>query len=191
MRLPPSRGRSCAVGAVVTRLTVIAVALVGWPLPGLIVQEISEVGREGTPVQVYVSSKAVVAPAPVPTMKPFVPLTVIGTCCVPPTPTVKVCAVVERLKVSVVAVTVRLTVVVVLVELVGVIVIVCGPDGAMLATVEIVNAVVALSTPSKVTLPGLKLQSAPVGRPLQLLGLKLMTVPVDPLTGAMVRTTDR
>jgi hypothetical protein len=51
--MPPPKGRrSWDVGAMVPRLTVIAVALVGWPLPGLIWQEISAVEREGVPVQV-------------------------------------------------------------------------------------------------------------------------------------------
>ena len=119
-----------------------------------------------------------------------VPVTVTLTVAVPPTVTGKVLAVVVRVKLWLVAVTVRLTVVVVFDELPGVMVIVCGPDGAMLATVAIVNVVVALSTPSKVTLAGLKLQVAPAGRPLQLLGAKFTTIPVEPLTGEMVKVAE-
>lgn len=52
MRLPPRGGRSCVVGAVVPRVTVTAVALVGWLLPpGLIWQEISAVAKAGLPEQ--------------------------------------------------------------------------------------------------------------------------------------------
>src|SRR5208283_5378029 len=122
-------------------------------------------------------------------MKPVVLLTETATEALPPTVTVKVVAVVERVKVSVVVVTVRLTCAE-FAELVGVMATTCGPDAAMLATVAIVNVVVALSTPSKVTLAGLKLQVAPVGRPVQLLGLKFTTVPVEPVTAEMVKTTD-
>jgi hypothetical protein len=109
----------------------------------------------------------------------------------PPTVTGKVTPfVAARLKLSVVAVTVRLTVVVVLDELVGVIVIVVGPDGAMLGSVEIVTVVVGLFEPVNVTLAGLKLQVAPVGKPAQLLGLKFTTMPVEPVTGEIVRVDD-
>jgi hypothetical protein len=93
-------------------------------------------------------------------------------------------------KLSVVGVTVRLTVAVVFDELVGAIVIVVGPDAVMFGRVEIVTVVVASVVPLNVTLGGLKLQAAPVGKPVQLLGLKFTTVPVEPLTGEMVRTDD-
>jgi len=91
-----------------------------------------------------------------------------------------------RLKLSAVAVTVRLTVVEVWPELVGVMVICVGPEGAMLAAVEIVTTVDALFVPSKLTLWGLKLQVAPAGKPVQLLGLKFTTMPVEPAMGEMV-----
>ena len=94
---------------------------------------------------------AVVAPLPLPTMKPVLLLTLTETAAVPPTATGKVVALfwVVRVKVSVVAVTVRLTVVVVPDELVGVMVIVVGPDGAMLGKVEIVNVIGGADVPSK------------------------------------------
>ena len=115
--------------------------------------------------------------------------TAIETCAFPPGATEKVAPFGDvRLKVSVVAVTVRLTVAVVFDELVGVILIVVGPDGAMLGSVEIVTVTGgALAVPVKVTLAGLKLQVAPAGRPVQLLGLKFTTVPTEPVTGAMVK----
>src|ERR1700683_4265634 len=120
-------------------------------------------------------------------MKPVELLTAIVTEADPPTVTGKVTPfVAARLKLSVVAVTVRLTVVLVADELVGVTVIVAGPDGAMLASVEIVTVVVGLFEPVNVTLAGLKLQVAPVGRPAQLLGLKFTTIAVEPLIGAIV-----
>ena len=84
-------------------------------------------------------------------IKPFVLLTVTLTVAVPPTVTGKVAAVVVSVKLSVVAVTVRLTVVEVWPELVGVMVIVVGPEAAMLAAVEIVTTVDALFVPSKLT----------------------------------------
>jgi hypothetical protein len=64
----------------------------------------------------------------------------------------------------------------------------------MLAAVVIVTVTVLVSvwTPSSVTLPGLKLQSAPAGRfAVQLPGLEAvelvkLTVPVKPVAGAMV-----
>ena len=88
---------------------------------------------------------------------------------------------------SVVGVTVRLTVVVVVGEPVGVIVIVCTPDGiAMLGRVEMVSVVVTAVVPLKVTLFGLKLHVAPAGSPVQLLVLKLTTVPVEVATGEIV-----
>ena len=51
----------------------------------------------------------------------------------------------------------------------------------MLARVEMVSTVVAGFVPSKLTLAGLKLQVAPVGNPVQLLGLKFTTIPVEPV----------
>lgn len=128
-----------------------------------------------------------VAPAPLPTIKPVELFTVIGTGTDPPTVTGKVTAVDVREKLSVVAVTVRLTCAVVAEELVGVMVIVVGPDGAMLGRVAIVNVTGgALDVPVNVTLAGLKLQVAPVGRPVQLLGLKFTTMAVEPAIGAIV-----
>ena len=91
------------------------------------------------------------------------------------------------MKVWLVAVTFRLTVAVVFGELVGVIVMVCGPEGkVMVARVEIVTCVVTGSVPSKVTLAGLKLQVAPAGRPEQLLGVKFTTIPVEPVIAEIV-----
>src|ERR1700720_3225587 len=86
-----------------------------------------------------------------------------------PTVTGKVVAVVVRMKDWLVAVTVRLTVVVsLLVLLEPVTVIACAPEGsAMLAAMEMlrVTPMVWAGLPSSVTLMGLKLQSAPAGRP--------------------------
>jgi hypothetical protein len=112
-----------------------------------------------------------------------------------------VAAVVVRLKVSVVAVTVRFTVAVWDVPPVPlgvpVTVMVCTPEGTvMLAAVEIVKVTVWEFVPSSVTLPGLKLQSAPAGRPAeQLCGFELvefvkLMVWVEPFTGAMVNVTE-
>jgi hypothetical protein len=116
-----------------------------------------------------------------------VPLTAIATEVDPPTVTGKVRPFVDaRVKLSVVAVTVRLTCAVVAEEFVGVMVIVVGPDAAMLGSVEIVKVVVGLFEPVNVTLAGLKLHVAPVGRPVQLLGLKFTTIAVEPATGAIV-----
>ncbi len=128
-----------------------------------------------------------VAPGPLPTINPVELLTAIATEVDPPTVTGKLAPfVAARVKLSVVAVTVRLTCAVVADELVGVMVIVVGPEGAMLGSVETVSVVVGLFEPLKVTLAGLKLQVAPVGRPVQLLGLKFTTIPVEPLIGAIV-----
>lgn len=123
-----------------------------------------------------------------------VPLTVRLTGAVPPTVTEKVAAVVVSAKDWLVAVTVRLTVAAIAVlPLVPVIVIAEAPEGsAMLATVVIVNVACWEPLPLSVTLPGLKLQSAPAGRPaVQLPGLEAvelvkLTVPVKPLLGVMV-----
>ncbi len=84
-----------------------------------------------------------------------------------------------------VAVTVRLTVAVVLGEFVGVMVTVSVPNG-VLARVEIVNVTGGALVPSKYTLVGLKLQLAPVGSPVQLLGAKFTVMAEEPLTGAIV-----
>jgi len=65
----------------------------------------------------------------------------------------------------------------------------------MLAAVEMVKVTVWEFVPSSVTLAGLKLQSAPAGRPAeQLCGFELVEfakfmVWVEPFTGAMVRVT--
>jgi hypothetical protein len=56
----------------------------------------------------------------------------------------------------------------------------------MLARVEMVSSVVAGLVPSKLTLAGLKLQVAPAGSPVQLLGLKFTTIPVEPAMAVMV-----
>jgi hypothetical protein len=174
------------VTGVVTRLTVTEPWFVGWPLFGSW-QEIS--ADAGIPEQEYVSGKTVVLLLLL--MKPVVLLTVIGIFAVPPTPMGNVLAVEERVKVSVVLVIVRLTVAEVPGELVGTIVIVCGPEGnAMLATVEIVNVVETGFIPSKVTLGGLKLHVAPVGKPEQLLGAKLTTFGVDPVIAEMVKVAE-
>src|SRR5580698_11605332 len=74
-------------------------------------------------------------------------------------------------------------------------VMVCRPEGTvMFAAVVTVKVTVCEAEPFSVTLAGLKLQSAPAGKPaVQLPGapvaefVKLM-VWVEPLTGAMVRT---
>ena len=142
------------------------------------------------------SGRAVVAPVPVPTMKPVELLTVTLTVWLTPAATgPKVAAVVVSVKLSVVAVTVRLTVVVTAVlPLVPVTVIACAPEGsAMLGAVVMVRVtgLVSAGTPSSVTLPGLKLQSAPAGRfAVQLPGLEAVefvkvTEPVKPLVGLM------
>ena len=125
-----------------------------------------------------------------------VPVTVRLIGAVPPTVTGKVAAVVVRAKDWLVVVTVMLTVAVTAdAPLVPVTVIACAPEGsAMLAAVVIVRAtgIVCAGLPSSVTLPGLKLQSAPAGRfAVQLPGLDAVefvkfTVPVKPLVGVMV-----
>ena len=123
-----------------------------------------------------------------------VPVTVRLTGAVPPTVTGKVAAVVVSAKDWLVVVTVRLTVAVTAeLPLVPVTVIACAPEGnAMLAKVVIVSVACWEPLPLSVTLPGLKLQSAPAGRPaLQLPGLEAvefvkLTVPVKPLLGVMV-----
>src|SRR5271166_2187455 len=67
---------------------------------------------------------------------------------------------------------------------------------AMLAVVAMVRVTVWEFVPSSVTLPGLKLQSAPAGRPAeQLCGFELvefvkLIVWVEPFTGATVRVTE-
>jgi hypothetical protein len=105
----------------------------------------------------------------------------------------------ERVKVSVVAVTVRFTCAVCdppnVPLAVPETVIVCTPVGkAMLAAVVMVKVTGTESVPSSVTLAGLKLQSAPAGRPaVQLPGAELvefvkLMVAVEPFTGVMVRT---
>ena len=128
-------------------------------------------------------------------MNPVALLTVIATEAVPPTATGKVAPLVgARVNVSVVAVTVRLTVVEtdapppVPVTVMG-----CTPDGtAMLAGVVMVRLTNAGDAPLSVKLDGLKLQSAPAGRPaVQLPGLEAVelvkfTVPVKPPAGVMV-----
>ncbi len=71
---------------------------------------------------------------------------------------------------------------------VPVIVMVCTPEGTvMLAVVVMVKVIVPVAgVPPKLTRPALlKLQDAPVGRPLQLLGLKLMVS--APFTGVITR----
>ena len=126
-------------------------------------------------------------------MKPFVLLTAIETEAVPPGDTGKVLAVDDKEKVSAVAVTVRLTVVLTLAGLVGVTVTICAPVGnAMFGSVAMVSVVVTGFVPSKVTAFGLKLQLAPVGRPVQLLGLKFTTAGVELAIGVivMVELTD-
>jgi hypothetical protein len=127
-------------------------------------------------------------------MKPVVLLTVIETGTVAPAATENVAEPVvgAMVKLSVLGPTDRLTVVVVFAELVGVMVMVCGADGSViLGRVEIVNVVVAFAVPLKLTLGGLKLQLAPVGNPIQLLGVKFTTIPVEPLPkGAMVSVVE-
>ena len=84
----------------------------------------------------------------------------------------------------------RLTVVEVFGEFVGVMVTVCALVGtAILPCVEMVTEIVAGFVPSKVTLEAAKEQLAPVGSPLQLLGLKFTTIPVDPLIALRVKVT--
>jgi hypothetical protein len=146
-----------------------------------------------------VTGIAVVAPLPLPTMKPVLLLTLTETAAVPPTATGKVVALfwVVRVKVSVVAVTVRLTVVVIAVlPLVPVTVMACAPEGnAMLAAVVMVRVTVDGVDPVSETLPGLKLQSAPAGSPaVQLPGVEFglldefakVTEPVKPLAGVII-----
>jgi hypothetical protein len=124
-----------------------------------------------------------------------VPVTVILTGAVPPAVTGKVAAVVVRAKDWLVVVTLRLIpAVIAVVPLVPVTVIASGPEAnAMLADVVMVRAtdIGCAGFPSRVTLPGLKLQSAPAGKPaVQLPGLEAVefvkfTVPVKPLVGVM------
>lgn len=123
-------------------------------------------------------------------MKPVELFTVIGTDAVPPTATENVAAVEVSVKLSVVSETVRLTVVEVPGEFVGVIVIVDGPDDAIVGVVEMVKVVVMGSVPSKLTVCGLKLHVAPVGSPEQLLELKLTTMAVEPATGVSVKIVE-
>ena len=198
MRLPRSSGgRNCPlVGAVVTRLSVTPAAVTDWPFEGLHWQEIRAVTKEGVPVQLYVSGRAVALFATKEMGVP-VPVTVRFTGAVPPTVTGKVAAVVVSAKLWLVAVTVKLTgAVIAVLPLVPVTVIACAPEGrAMLAAVATVRAtfIVCAGLPSRVTLPGLKLHNVPAGRPaVQLPGLEAVefvkfTVPVKPLVGVMVR----
>lgn len=126
-----------------------------------------------------------------------VPVTDTWTAALPPTDTGKVAPFVEaRVKLWLVAVTVRLTLaVLVAVPLVPVTVTDCAAGGnAMLAAVAIVSITVdgEAGLPLRGTLVGLKLQSAPAGRPLvQLPGVEAvelvkLTVPLKPLMGVMV-----
>lgn len=124
--------------------------------------------------------------------KPLLLVTAIEIEAVPPGDTGKVRPLVEAIEnVSVVAVTVRLTLVETFAGLMGVMVTVCALAGTvMVGRVEIVSIVVGEFVPVKFTLVGLKLQLAPVGRPVQLLGLKLITAGVEPLMGAIVKTVE-
>jgi hypothetical protein len=95
-RLSLKGRRIRVVGPVVVRLTVTAVAFVGWPPFGS-VHAISAVAKAGLPVHVYVTGTAVVALAPLPTIKlgELVLLTAICTAAVPPAITGKVEPLVE------------------------------------------------------------------------------------------------
>jgi hypothetical protein len=140
---------------------------------------------------------------PLPTIKPFVPVTVTSTVADPPTVTGKVTPLVEaRVKVWFVAVTVRLGLGDALCAAppvplaVPLTVIVCAPEGsAMFAVVLMVRVTFWEALPLSVTLCGLKLHSAPGGRPAgQLPGAELvefvkLIVCVELFTGAMVKVT--
>jgi hypothetical protein len=119
-------------------------------------------------------------------IKPVVLLTFTWILAVPPTLTGKVAAVDDRVKLSVVFEIVRLTVVeIAALPLTPVIVTVCGPKGStMFAAVLMVSTTVDGDAPLSVTLPWLKLQSAPAGKPaVQLPGLE--TVELVKVTGWM------
>ena len=122
-------------------------------------------------------------------MKPVLLLTAIETEAVPPGEIWKVEALVEMENVSVVLVTVRVTLVETFDGLTGVMV-TFALAGSMVGRVEMVSVVVGEFAPVKFTLVGLKLQLAPVGRPAQLLGLKLITAGLEPLMGVIVKTTE-
>jgi hypothetical protein len=131
----------------------------------------------------------------VPTTNPFKLFTVNCTAAVDPTGTGKVTPLPEvSVKVSVLGVTVRLTGAVAdAVPLVPVTVMPCAPAGmAIFAAVEIVITTVAALEPFNVTLFGLKLHSAPAGRPEEQLPgndeveFVKVTVPVNPAVGVTV-----
>jgi len=183
------------VAAVVTRLSVTPVEVTAWPLPGLKLQAISAVA--GMPEQLYVTGTDVAAAEPLPVMKLglLVLLTAIETEAVPPGETGKVRPLVEAMeKVSVVLVTMRLTVAEPdALPLVPVTVMFCAPEGsAIFGAVVTVKITVDALVPFKLTLPGLKEQSAPAGKP----GLQLptadevefvkLTAPVKPAAGVIV-----
>jgi hypothetical protein len=88
-------------------LSVTAVVLIDSPLLGLKLQVVSD----GNPVQVYVSGSAVVLLLV--TINPFVPVTAMLTCAVPPGAKEKLVVGAPRVNVWSVAVTVKLTVAVV------------------------------------------------------------------------------
>lgn len=130
-----------------------------------------------------------------PTTNPLALLTVSCTAAVAPTGTGNVTPLPEvSVKASLLGVTVRFTGVVIDAEpLVPVTVMACAPDGiAIFAAVEIVMTTVAALEPFSVTLFGLKLHSAPTGRPDEQLPGKnavefvKVTVPVNPAAGVTV-----
>jgi hypothetical protein len=125
-------------------------------------------------------------------MKPVVLLTVIGTEAVPPATTEKVVVppVGAMVKLSVVAVSVRLRVVdsdAVLGPLAVPVTVTVWVPSAMLGAVVMVSVTVDgdAGEPVSGALGWLKLQAAPVGSPVQLVGVKF-TEPVKPLAGVRV-----
>lgn len=132
-------------------------------------------------------------------MKPFKLPTVSCTLAVPPVGTGNVTPLPDvSVKVSVLAVTVRLTGVEIdAAPLVPVTVIACAPVGsAIFAVVVIVMMTVEAVEPLSVTLFGLKLHNAPAGRPdeqlptVDAVEFVKVTVPVNPVAGAMVMLVD-
>jgi hypothetical protein len=126
-------------------------------------------------------------------MKPFVPVTVIGTLAVPPAVTGPVAEVVAMVKVSVVALTARLTLVVsdpVLVPLAFPVTTIGNEPAAMLAGMKIVSVTFWADAPF--TLVGLNVQVPPPGSPAQLVFEKFTVMPGELFVGvtAIVVLTD-
>ena len=110
-----------------------------------------------------------VAVEPLPTMKPLLPLTVMGIEAIPPAVTGTVAEVVAMVKVSVVAATPRpIEIGTDVLPLTPVTVMFAPVAGAMLATVATVICTIDGVEPLRRTLPELKVQVTPAGIPEQL-----------------------